>query len=223
MAGSLCGFAEDLRRLHGSAQRTAINGGDLFRLQAFGEEPRLLAPFVGQFDPYRAGKTVFGCQLSRAVANQKKPCRHWGVFQPPTSLTSRSACGGPQVPGSYSYIGLGPWITGSTIAQAASTTSWRAKSVGVAGHRVAEQPLVGVRGGPRAGCSHDRELHGLAGHAFARALGARAERDRDLRAQAEAHVVAHRGAASAKTTCGGCLNSTITSVVVTGRRLPART
>src|SRR4029077_1251875 len=54
---------------------------------------------------------------------------HRGVFQPPTSLTRRSAWGGPQLPGSYSYIGLGPWITGSMMAQAASTTSCRANRV----------------------------------------------------------------------------------------------
>src|SRR5215472_18149030 len=34
-----------------------------------------------------------------------------GVFHPPTSATNRSDCGGPQVPGSYSNMGLGPWIT----------------------------------------------------------------------------------------------------------------
>jgi hypothetical protein len=35
-------FGKDLRSLHGSAQRTAIHGCDLFRLQPFGEASRLL-------------------------------------------------------------------------------------------------------------------------------------------------------------------------------------
>src|SRR6266478_1406307 len=67
--------------------------------------------------------------LPRRFAVTPAPGDHSGVFHPPTLATSASASFGPHVPGSYSYIGLGPWITGSTIAHAASTTSWRAKRV----------------------------------------------------------------------------------------------
>ena len=57
------------------------------------------------------------------VTRPRDDATHSGVFQPPTSATSRSASRGPQVPGSYSYGGCGSRMSGSTIAQAASTAS----------------------------------------------------------------------------------------------------
>lgn len=56
-------------------------------------------------------------QTGKRLLRRAQECRdlarfhdrlHCGVFQPPTSATKRSACGGPQLPGSYSNIGLGP-------------------------------------------------------------------------------------------------------------------
>ena len=93
---------------------------------------------------------------------------------------------------------------------------------GVSGHRVAEQPFV-VAERPSAWCSTTDSSTPAARHAFARPLRARADRDRDLRSQAKSHIVADRGAVSLKTTCGGSLNSTNTSVAVILRLLPART
>src|SRR6185436_18357100 len=124
---------ENVRGLDRAAERTAINGADLFLCESRREIPHLRASLVGQIHADRAGGAVFGRELRRAVAHQEEPrhqgLHHCGVFQPPTSATRRSACAGPQVPGSYSNSGLGPWITGSTMAHAASTTSCRAKSV----------------------------------------------------------------------------------------------
>src|SRR5262245_39387022 len=64
----------------------------------------------------------------------------------------------------------------------------------VAGHRVAEQALVVAHSWPIVrpllALVDDRELDWPAGHPFARALRARADRDHDLRAEAKTNVVA---------------------------------
>jgi polyphosphate glucokinase len=90
-----------------------------------------LAPLIAilRLVPPMSMTRIFIVLSARLLGPPYSPPLHSGVFHPPTSFVSSSASFGPQVPGSYSYIGLGPWMTGSTIAHAASTTSWRAKSV----------------------------------------------------------------------------------------------
>jgi hypothetical protein len=79
----------------------------------------------------------------------------------------------------------------------------------VARHRVAEQSLVGVHL-VAPGLLHDRELGGLPRPSLRPGFFARAPMAiATFRARAEAHVVAHRGAGSVKTTCGGFLSSTM--------------
>jgi dienelactone hydrolase len=73
-----------------------------------------------------------GSEFSRQTSRGRAlpgPTNHGGVFQPPTSATSRSACDGPQVPGSYGWTSPAPCRSGSTIAHACSTVSCRANSV----------------------------------------------------------------------------------------------
>ena len=56
----------------------------------------------------------------------------------------RSAWLGPQVFGSYSYTGVAVPRTGSTMRQACFHVILAGEQGGVALHRVAQQPLVGV-------------------------------------------------------------------------------
>ncbi len=103
----------------------------------------------------------------------------------------RSASAGPQLPQSYVASGFGAFRTGSTIAQAASTTSCRAKSVA---SPVIASPSSRSYGPSRVPLTlrvrrHDRQRNGLAIHAFARALGGRADVDGDVRRQREPDVV----------------------------------
>ena len=138
-----------------------------------------------------------------------RPAQQTFTFVPPTSMTRTfiAVCSnlprpppagrpaaGPSVPGSYSYIGLGPWITGSTMAQAASTTSWRAKSVASpAMASPSSRSYASMR--PSLPCSAASTTESSTGSPVIPSPGrlARAPmRDGDLRAQPEAHVVAHR-------------------------------
>src|SRR5262249_15453840 len=120
---------QDRGRLDGAAEGAAVDRGNRLGREPLRKTLHLRPAVLREIDAYITGKAVLRRQGRRPVANQKQAGRYCGVFHPPTSATRRSACGGPQVPGSYSNIGLGPWITGSTIAQAASTTSCLAKSV----------------------------------------------------------------------------------------------
>src|SRR5260221_2275697 len=59
---------KDIRGFDRAAQGTAIDGGDLLFRESRREIPHLSASFVGQIDADRAGKTVFGRELGRAVS-----------------------------------------------------------------------------------------------------------------------------------------------------------
>jgi hypothetical protein len=48
-----------------------------------------------------------GCRRLESESTRRVPLTY-RVFQPPTPSTRLSASFGPHVPGSYSYIGLGP-------------------------------------------------------------------------------------------------------------------
>src|SRR5262245_52818449 len=74
-------------------------------------------------DPVRSHGLQRGLRQICGPTAEVLLCDQSGPFQPPTSATRASACGGPHVPGSYSYNVPTDLMTGSTIDHAASTRS----------------------------------------------------------------------------------------------------
>ena len=116
-----------------------------------------------------------------------------GVFQPPTSVDERVGLG--RAPGAGLVLDSGGagavddrdrrWPTPPRRRPGARTASRRRPSRRRAAARTASICVA-------AAALHERELDGLARPSSRRASCARAERDGDVGAEAEAHVVAHR-------------------------------
>ena len=71
-------LGQDAGRLHGAAERAAVDGGDAVVRRALGQAPHLPPALVGEVDADRAREAVLGGELGGAVADEVEAGGHGG-------------------------------------------------------------------------------------------------------------------------------------------------